>query len=367
MIKLIDRYLIKSFLLPLVYCLLAFIILFIAYDMSDRLKDFFDNSIPPEVVAKYYIYQIPIILSLTVPFAILLALLYCLGNASRNNEIIAMRTSGIALFRIIRPFLIIGVLLYFITFTLSEVFVPKARQLASKIVETPSSIQNALEKAGSSTATVFINIHDNRLWYIEKLDLKSNKVKNVKITEFTHSGKRRVKRTIEAKSGEYVDGYGWWLYDVTTIRFYPDGSPYPARKIKKKSFPYYDETPKDIASAKHGNPEMMNIIDIFRTMHHIDEKSDYYKKLRMNVIQRFATPAACFVFILLAAPFGIFHTRAGMIKGVITSILLCLGYYLIEALFINLGDKGYVNPHFAAWLPVVIFTAIGSYLLYRMR
>ena len=87
----------------------------------------------------------------------------------------------------------------------------------------------------------------------------------------------------------------------------------------------------------------------------------------MNVVQRFATPAACFVFILLAAPFGIFHTRAGMIKGVITSILLCLGYYLIEALFINLGDKGYMNPFLAAWTPVVIFTSVGFYLLYRMR
>ncbi len=367
MIKLIDRYLIKSFLLPLFYCLAAFIILFIAYDMSDRLKDFFDNSIPPAVVMKYYIYQVPIILSLTVPFAILLALLYCLGNASRNNEIIAMRTSGIALFRIIRPFLVIGILLYATTFTLSEVFVPKARQLASKIVETPSSIQNALKKSGSSTATVFINIQDYRLWYIEKLDIISNTVEKIKITEFTHSGKKRIKRTIEAKSGEFVDGFGWWLYDVTTIRFYPDGSPYPAKKIRKKSFPYYTETPRDIASAKHGNPEMMNIIDIFRTMQHINEDSDYYKKLRMNVVQRFATPAACFVFILLAAPFGIFHTRAGMIKGVITSILLCLGYYLIEALFINLGDKGYMNPFLAAWTPVVIFTSVGFYLLYRMR
>jgi len=367
MIKLIDRYLIKSFLLPLFYCLVAFTILFIAYDMSDRLKDFFDNSIPPDIVAKYYIYQIPIILSLTVPFAILLALLYCLGNASRNNEIIAMRTSGIALFRIIRPFLIIGVLLYFVTFALSEVFVPKARQLASKIVETPSSIQNALKKAGKAGGTVFINIKDNRLWYIEKLDAKSNTVKNVKISEYTHRGKKRIKRTIEATSGEYVDGFGWWLYNVTSIRFYPDGTPRPAVKSRKKCFSNYSETPQDIASARFTNPEMMNIIDIFRTMHHINKDSDYYKKLRMNVIQRFATPAACFVFILLAAPFGIFHTRAGMIKGVITSILLCLGYYLLEALFINLGDKGFMNPHLAAWLPVLVFTSIGSYLLYRMR
>jgi len=367
MIKLIDRYLIKSFLMPLIYCLLAFIILFIAYDMSDRLKDFFDHQIPPIIVAKYYLYKVPIVLSLTIPFAVLLALLYCLGNASRNNEITAMRTSGIALLRIIRPYLIMGILLYLTTFILSEIFVPKARRLASKIVETPSSIQAALQKAGTSDAIVFFNTHANRLWYIRKLNPDDNHVKNVKITEFTHSGRKRTKRTIEAESGEYVEGFGWWLYNVTTIRFYPDGRPYPATKSKKKSFLYYNETPKDILSARLGSPEMMNIIDVFRVMAHINKNSDYYKKLRMNAVQRFAAPAACFVFVLLAAPFGIFHTRAGMIKGVITSILLCLSYYLIESLFINIGDKGFIHPLLAAWIPVVVFTGTGFFLLHRMR
>jgi len=367
MIRLIDRYLIKSFLMPLVYCLLAFIILYIAYDMSDRLKDFFDHQIPPAIVAKYYLYKVPIILSLTIPFAVLLALLYCLGNASRNNEITAMRTSGIALFRIIRPYLILGLMLYILTFVLSEVFVPKARRLAAEIVETPSSIQSALKKAGTSDAIVFLNTKDHRLWYIRKLDSENNKIENVKITEFTHSVKKRPKRTIEAKKGEYVEGFGWWLYDVITIRFYPDGSPYPATKNKKKAFPYYSATPKDIMSARLGSPEMMNIIDVFRVMNHINKKSDYYKKLRMNAVQRFAAPSACFVFVLLAAPFGIFHTRAGMIKGVITSILLCLSYYLIESLFINIGDKGFIHPVLAAWLPVAVFTGFGFYLLRKMR
>jgi len=353
--------------MPLVYCLMAFTILFIAYDMSDRLKDFFDNQIPPVIVAKYYFYQVPIILSLTIPFAILLALLYCLGNASRNNEIIAMRTSGIALLRIIRPYLIMGFLLYLLTFTLSEVFVPKARLLASDIVETPSSIQSALKKTGSSDAIVFLNTHDYRLWYIQKMDLENNSVEKVKITEFTHSRKKRVKRTIEAENGEFVDGFGWWLYDVTIIRFYPDGSPYPAAKLKKKSFPYYNETLKHFTSARLGSPEMMNIIDVIRVMNHINVDSDYYKKLKMNAAQRFAVPAACFVFVLLAAPFGIFHTRAGMIKGVITSILLCLGFYLIESLFINIGGKGYLNPMVAAWLPIIAFTGVGFFLLHKMR
>ncbi len=367
MVKIIDRYLVRTFLLPLFYCLLAFVILFIAYDMSDKMEDFFDNQIHPNLVVRYYMYQVPIILSQTVPFATLLALLYCLGNLSRNNEIIAMRASGIALFRIVRPYLIIGLLLYFVTLGLSEAFVPKARRLSAQIVEVPSSLQDALIGHSHSKSIVFLNAPEDRMWSIGSIDVVSNCLKDVKVTEFTHSGKRRKKRIIEAQLAEYVEGFGWWMYDVTSIRFYPDGTPYPAKRNRKMSIPYYNETPHDIVSSRRARPDMMTILDIMRVMEHGKQDSDYHKKLRMEAAGRFATPAVCFVFVLLAAPFGIFHTRAGMVKGVITSILLCLAFYLVASLFISLGDKGHVAPLIAAWLPNIVFTAFGFYLLYRMR
>ncbi len=374
MLKLIDRYLIKSFLMPMFYCMLAFIVLYVAYDLSDHMEDFFDKGIPTMQIVKYYIYNVPIIVTMAAPFATLLALLYCLGNLSRNNEIIAMRASGIALMRIVRPYLIIGFILYIFVLTISEVCVPVSKKLAAKIIPVTTSVQDALGSQSTFNAFTFYDSNSDREWIVGNLCLKSNLLEHVKITQFTHSIDHRVSKVLEAKSAEYIEGYGWWFYDATLIQFSPDGEAYPADKFRKKSIKYFRETPADIASMQYTSPEMMTFPEILFCRKHLNHTSDFYKKLKMETNRRIATPLACFVFVLLAAPFGIFHTRAGMIKGVITSILLCLVYYLIAALFISLGEKGVDSPQLsiyfpivAAWLPNVAFTGVGFYLLHRMR
>ena len=365
MLLLIDRYLIRSFLLPLVYCLLAFLILFIAYDLTDHIGYFYDRNIAPETVVRYYLYMVPIVLSQSMPFGILLALLYCLGNLSRNNEIIAMRASGITLFRIVQPYLVIGILMYGCTFVLSEMFVPEARRLSGQIVETPTSFRSALEAKGVAKLLTFVNASDDRSWTVRQLSVMSNLAENVEITTFAHSRNRKTSR-IEARTAEYTPGLGWCFYDVTLIRYLPDGTATPARKFRKLLMRSFRETPHDIASTQN-DPEVMTFRELIRGVRFTSEDSDFVMKLNMERHRRIAGPAACFVFVLLAVPFGVFHTRAGMIKGVITSILLCLGYYLIASFFISLGQKGMVLPVLAAWLPNVLFFGVGAALVTRMR
>ncbi len=374
MLKLIDRYLIKSFFMPMFYCMLAFIVLYIAYDLSDHMEDFFDKGIPTKQIIKYYIYNVPIIVSQAAPFATLLALLYCLGNLSRNNEIIAMRASGIALMRIVRPYLIIGFIMYIVVLVVSEICVPISKRLVAEIVPVTSSVQDALGSKSSFNAFTFYNSHSDREWVVGKLDLELNLLEHVKITQFTHSKDHRVSKMFEAEKAEYIEDYGWWFYNATEIQFSPDGEAYPADKFKKRYVRHFKETPQSIASMQYTSPEMMTFSEILYCRKHLNKTSDFYKKLKMETNRRIATPLACFVFVLLAAPFGIFHTRAGMIKGVITSILLCLVYYLIAALFISLGEKGADSPQIgfyfpiiAAWLPNISFIGIGFYLLHRMR
>ena len=367
MFKLIDRYLARSFLQPLVYCLLAFIILFVAYDLSDRLDDFMNKQVPTGTIVRYYLYNVPIVIAQTMPFGTLLALLYCLGNLSRTNEIIAMRASGIALFRIIQPYLLLGVLMYVVTLLLAETYVPRARRLAAEIVPVPSSIQSAMAYQQDSLSVTFYNSNDDREWRAASYDQSSNMFHSVSVIQYTHSNDRRKTRRLDARDAEYIPGFGWWFYDVTTINYYPDGSPYPARQTRKLPLPYYQETPADIMSAQRTHVQMMTLFEIVRIMRHISPDSDHYKKLRMERVRRFAEPAACFVFVLLAAPFGVFHTRAGMVKGVLTSISLCLVYYVIAALFINLGNRGLIYPLIAAWVPAVTFSILGGWLLHRMR
>ncbi len=365
MLKLIDRYLIASFLLPLMYCMIAFNILFIAYDMSDQLKDFITKLVPAGKIVLYYVYSVPIVVSLTMPFATLLALLYCLGNMSRNNEIIAMRASGIHLFRIIRPYLLMGVVMYAFTLMLAEAFVPQARRLAAEIMPAKAASSGVALAMPSTTQLIgYYNDDENREWLVKSMDPVSNVLYGVTIVEKrSGSGKTRT----EAARAEYIEGYGWFFYNVKRIRYARDGQPLPVQTWRKLSASRYKETPRDIASAQRTDAEMMTFAEIGRVMASVSERSDTYRALRMERQKRIAMPATCIVFVLLAAPFGIFHTRAGMVKGVITSIGLCVVYYLVAAWLIGLGAQGHVPPILAAWVPHVLFAGVGYHLLHRMR
>jgi LPS export ABC transporter permease LptG len=369
MLKIIDRYLIASFLLPLCYCLLAFFVLFVAYDMADQLKDFLNKQVPPYKIVAYYVYYIPIIFQLTAPFATLLALLYCLGNMSRTNEIIAMRASGIALFRIIRPYLLLGLVMYAIALCVSDVFVPRARRLAAEILPKPTTAYGIFSVPNKGGSLDFINAHFDRQWKIGAVSEQSNLFYNVTVIQYTHGRERRPNYRLEADRAEYIPEYGWFFYGVRRMRYNLDGTYLPVKKLNKDYVPEsrWVETPSEILSARLTEPELMTMQELLRQRRFTEPSSDNYKKLRMEVHYRIGQPVACLVFVLLAAPFGIFHTRAGMVKGVITSIALCLIYYLAAALFINLGIKGFLSPILAAWLPSVGFACLGGYLLYRMR
>ncbi len=362
--KLIDKYLSKSFFVPLLYCLMAFIIMFIAYRLMHELEKFIEQGIPTNMIVLYYVYTAPVIFTLTAPFATLLALLYCLGQLSHTNEIIAMRASGIALFRIVQPYIIIGFLLAIVTFTLAELFVPPAKRLSRQVV-TATSLQQALAAQSDSELYVFNNSPDSRQWDARGKIVESNMLTGVTITQYSHARNMQRKYTLEAERAEYVEDFGWIFYNAVVRRFSHGKTPYPAQKFQKYTVDYYTEKPSDITPVNE--IEMLNILQIVRSKQHVNKDSNYYKQLRMEFMRRLSAPMACFVFVLLAAPFGISHTRAGMIKGVISSILLCLSYYSIAAFLATLGKEGTLSPIIAAWMPIVVFTCLGFYLLHRMR
>ncbi|MBR5945818.1 LptF/LptG family permease [bacterium] len=364
--KLIDRYLIKSFFLPLFYCLAAFLVLFFAYDMTNNLSDFLEEEKTVSEIATFYVMRIPEIFSIVMPFAVLLAILYCLGNLSRTNEIIAMRASGIALTRIIRPYLCCALLITLGTFALSEYCGPVARKKAQEIMpKKASTLTQSISQGQNSTFVTFENTKKNRIWNLQATD-EPNKFRYISIRHYKPST-RRIIRQLEAESAEYIANYGWYFFNVKEIIYDADEKPKDTSTYKKRRISVYDETPEIIFSHSIDDEMNMNLSELKNAARTVKEESSRYYSLKADLHRRYAMPFACFVFVLLAAPFGIFHTRAGMMKGVLTSIILCLGYFVVAYLLINLAKEGKVNAIVACWSANVVFLGIGAYLVYRMR
>ena len=107
--RLLDRYIIRNFFQPYVYCILGFLSIWLIFDISDNSSTIFDER-APFLLLKFYWTQIPQVLVILLPVSLLLALLFSLGRMSRSNEIVSMLTAGVSVPRVVLPLLVIGLL-----------------------------------------------------------------------------------------------------------------------------------------------------------------------------------------------------------------------------------------------------------------
>ena len=78
---------------------------------------------------------------------------------------------------------------------------------------------------------------------------------------------------------------------------------------------------------------------------------------------RIAAPWTCLVVVLIAIPFGAATGRRNPFVGVAGSIFICFGYFVIQQVSLALGSGGYLPAWLAAWLPNLIFGALGLALM----
>src|SRR4051812_21373074 len=131
--RLLDRYLLREFLIPLGFCLCGFLIFWIAFDLFSELHGMQEKHLLAGDIARYYVFKSPEFLILVLPVALLLALLYALTTHARHHEITAIRAAGVSLGRLCLPYLIVGLLASVLLFVLDEYCVPNTSEIAEEI------------------------------------------------------------------------------------------------------------------------------------------------------------------------------------------------------------------------------------------
>src|SRR6476660_6967403 len=163
-IRRLDRYVTALFLQAYFYCIAGFVSIWLIFDVSDNISTFLDQRISRMLILKYYFTQIPEILVILLPVALLLALLFSLGRMSRSNEIVSMLTAGVNLPRILRPLLIVALLTTAGSTAMNYSLAPHGEYAHKRLLEDPASRRQQL----GVTAQIFRNRTDNRTWFIQQ-------------------------------------------------------------------------------------------------------------------------------------------------------------------------------------------------------
>lgn len=106
--RILDRYILRSVLAVFFGCLLVFLFLYIIIDVFSHLDDILKQRVELLLLLKYYGSFLPIIFVQVTPICCLLSTLYAFGKLNRDNEIIAMRSSGLSVLQITKTIIIFG-------------------------------------------------------------------------------------------------------------------------------------------------------------------------------------------------------------------------------------------------------------------
>ena len=313
-------------------------------------------------VSKLFVLMIPYLMIWLLPMATLIATLLSMGRFSSDNEIIAIRSSGINIFKLILPLLIVGLILSLILVVFNDRVVPYAHFATRKtLVDVGSKNPAAALEPG-----VFINSFEKYVLFIYRIE--ENKLFNVRIYQ-PEEGKPT--RTIVSKRGEFIaipekNMVKLKLIDGTADEPDPEN---PASFYKLNFKTYFiglnlNESKRSKVIEK--KPKDMTIAELKAQINALKAKGIDPTPIVTELYQKISIGFACFVFILLGSSLAIITRRREKSINFGISFVIVGIYYLLFIAAETLSSQGIMPPQITMWLPNILFALVGAILTFRL-
>ncbi len=359
-VRILDKYLLRELLLPLMYCFDAFALLWIVLDLFGDVDDFMDNRTPFLQVVKYYALTFPAIAVQIIPVAMLLALLFCLSNLGKTNELIAMRASGINVARTAAPLLAVGFIASLIVLALSEWVVPPASNNARQFIRAVK---------GKSLPDDLVNFfHTNpaeyRDWYARRFHAKKQEMEYVEIRQQTKDGSPAL--DIYAEQARWTNGQ--WLFSGVRIEDHRV-TPTVFINVAQTNLAFIRERPQ-LLCLESKQPEHMTSQELRRyiKLQERTGRSGRATEHSVTLHNRHAFPWAALIVTFMGIPLGMkISRRGGALLSVGLSIALVVSYIFLTNISLALGTGQRIPVLLAAWMPNALFAGIGAILFWRAR
>ena len=359
--KILTKYLLKSLFLPLVYCVLGFSLLFIINDLFDNFSDFLGSGIKLSELFYYYSLLLPPAFVLILPVCLLLAMLYSLSQLTRHSEITAMRAGGISIYRIVMPFIGVGILSTLACAYINEKVAPNAGYRAEqfRIYQTTGQ----LEETFFSENIALKNGQND--WYVQRMDTRDQALYNVRLVHPLANGSGEIK--YEAERALWLDGT-WWFMDVSIQHYDENGDlDGPPELLMQKEMRELSELPQTFMG-EIKDPRHLSSMEMKR---YLDSKKDISEstkaRLTVDLHARLATPLVCFIVTLIGIPVGAHTGRRGAFAGIMIAMGLFFAFYALQLLSQYIAKQGLMPAFLGGWLPVILFVIITPFMIHRMR
>jgi LPS export ABC transporter permease LptG len=360
MTKIYFRYLFARLFAPFAVCLAGCTLIWVMVDVYGNLEDFLEHKgsfgTVLWTILRFYSLQIPSMLVLVLPAALIISTMWTLLALNRRSELVAFQAGGMAPFWLFSPFVVFG-LIWTVVLAV-DLNWPSPLSLVTR------DRLLAQVKGQGGKSNVFTNLPYNdrlnrRIWFLQNLDLNQGTAKNISILERNADGDD-IKQFF-AQKGEYTAGGFWRLSGVLLIDYSAAGGVQDQRNYEQLDTDI--TTPPKQISLVVSQPEQLTVSQLSQYIATSTSTQENMAKFRTEWWYRMFYPLSIIVLIFFGLLQGTRIDRRDAAAGVFKTILILLFYMVVLNMVLQMGNHGKVPPFIAAIATQVVFGIVGLALL----
>ncbi len=357
----LDDFILRDFFIYLGLILTTFILLALVFTFFELLGDIVRNHIPFIMLGDYLLNVTPSMIYTMMPLSVLLAVLITFGLLQKSNEVTAMKATGISIYRIVFPILVISAVLSAGLFFFDQFYIPRANQrqetLRNRIKGKPAQTYLRPDRK-------WIFGEHNTIYYYEFFDADQNRFAN--ISAFMFDPKTfQLTRRIYASRAHWEDSLGKWVFEQGWVRDFNGSAIAEYRTFDVSTFADVREAPGYFKKEVKQSSEM-NYEELRHYIADLQQSGFDVVRLKVQLNKKFAYPVITFIMAILAIPFSLSAGRKGALTGVAVALGIAIIYFVTAGLFEAMGNASQLPPALAAWAPDLIFALIGGYLVLKV-
>ncbi len=361
-LPILYRYMLAELAGPFGFGLSAFMLIFAATQLLAIGRMVSSDNAPLWAAIQYFLWGLPADLGFVFPMALLLGTLLAIQRLSGESEITAMKAGGISFIRMTVPLLAAGVVMSIVTFYVQEVVAPFAADEQALILGTVISKASAFNR--DLTVSAPLPGGGKQITIATSYEQHTQVLQHVTLIQYDRHG---VPTQIVFAARAAFTADRWVLENASLYRFNPDGTLISEPHVATQQVELYEKPTDIVKRLSQNDPENMSRSEIAQIVRSGQLTQNELRKYVTTYQEKLAQPFACFVFVLIAIPYGMRAARGGggTSVGFGLAVAIVFVYYIVLTVFSFVSEAYLALAPLWAWVPNIVFTAIGVARLRR--
>ncbi|MFO8084702.1 MAG: LPS export ABC transporter permease LptG [Desulfobacterales bacterium] len=329
--------------------------LYVAIDFFEKIDNFMGQDLPLALVISFLVLKTPLIIAQTFPISLFLSVIIVFGLMNKHNEVLALKSSGISVYTLLKPVLGVGLVFSVLLFFFSEILVPLTVTHANRIWQEDVKKKPAMV---SREKNIWIQ-GERSISHIRYYNPASMSIHGVALNYFDDAFS--LIRRVDAEKGDFIDGR-WVLENVMEQLLDKDTGNYTTVFYEKKES-VFGFVPEDLGVVIKKSQEM-NFSELLEYIKKIESDGYDASTYKVDLYAKLAFPFVCIILCLAGVGIALRISRKegpgiGIAVGIGTAFL----YWIFYGFCLSLGYGEMLPPVIAAWTANLLFFCFAVIML----